>query len=192
MTAPKPSPDRRVRRTRASLQEALASLLTEQDWDQINVQEICDRADVGRSTFYLHFQGKEQLLSESFGGLRRFLQDPARHPGGRIEGLPFLRRLLQHVLEQRKLFQAVIGRGSSQLVQARFRGMVAELTEEDLLRSAKPGWRREVTARFLAGAIVEALAWWVDARCEPRLEEVEGHLQQVCAAVKGAGRTGKM
>jgi len=55
-------PDRRVRRTRESLHKALISLALEKHYDSITVQEILDRADVGRSTFYTHFQSMDELL----------------------------------------------------------------------------------------------------------------------------------
>ncbi len=55
--------DRRVRRTRESLHKALISLALEKNYDSITVQEVLDRADVGRSTFYTHFQSMDELLS---------------------------------------------------------------------------------------------------------------------------------
>jgi hypothetical protein len=54
--------DRRIRRSQKSLHEALLSLVLEKNYDSITVQEILDRADVGRSTFYAHFEGKDELL----------------------------------------------------------------------------------------------------------------------------------
>ena len=53
--------DRRIRRTQKSLHEALISLVLEKSYDSITVQEILDRADIGRSTFYAHFDGKDKL-----------------------------------------------------------------------------------------------------------------------------------
>ena len=55
------STDRRVLRTRAVLRDALITLVGESGWDAITVQDICDRAKVGRSTFYMHFADKEDL-----------------------------------------------------------------------------------------------------------------------------------
>lgn len=55
-------PDRRVQKTRKLLQEALMELVTEKGYEAVTIQEILDKANVGRSTFYAHFQDKEQLL----------------------------------------------------------------------------------------------------------------------------------
>lgn len=54
--------DRRVRRTRRALHQALIGLMLERGYARITVQDILDRADVGRSTFYAHFRNKDDLL----------------------------------------------------------------------------------------------------------------------------------
>ena len=54
--------DRRVRRTRHALENALISLILEKGYDAVTIEEITDRADLGRTTFYLHFRDKEELL----------------------------------------------------------------------------------------------------------------------------------
>src|SRR6516162_298042 len=71
--------DRRVQKTRALLHEALGSLIREKPYDEIAVKEILDRANVGRSTFYMHFQDKDDLLAS---GLYEVLQGlhPAELP----------------------------------------------------------------------------------------------------------------
>lgn len=54
--------DRRVQKTQSSLRQALLSLLAEKPYDSVAVKEILDRANVGRSTFYMHFRDKDDLL----------------------------------------------------------------------------------------------------------------------------------
>lgn len=54
--------DRRIQKTQTLLRAALASLIREKDYDSIAVKEILDRANVGRSTFYMHFRDKDDLL----------------------------------------------------------------------------------------------------------------------------------
>jgi AcrR family transcriptional regulator len=54
--------DRRVQKTRKLLQDALIELVAEKGYESVSIQEILDKANVGRSTFYAHFQDKDQLL----------------------------------------------------------------------------------------------------------------------------------
>jgi AcrR family transcriptional regulator len=62
--------DRRIQRTRRLLQDALVGLILEKGYEAITVQDILDRANVGRSTFYEHFYDKDDLLLSSFEFLR--------------------------------------------------------------------------------------------------------------------------
>src|SRR5690606_22537701 len=61
----RPAEDRRVRRTRQALLQALIELTTEQGYEHVTVQGIAERANVGRTTFYAHFRDKEELLEKS-------------------------------------------------------------------------------------------------------------------------------
>jgi AcrR family transcriptional regulator len=176
--------DRRIRRTRVALRDALISLLQKRGWDDISVQEICEKADVGRSTFYMHYQGKEQLLADGLEDLRKVLAaHPSGNPGHRTRILPFMRGLMDHVQEQRTLFRALIGRGSGHVVQVRFRRMVAELVKAELANGPGQPWQREATSSYVSGAIVELLSWWVEARPARSLEEVEQLFNELTAPI---------
>src|SRR6266516_2886157 len=67
--------DRRVQRTQQLLRNALFSLIQEKGFESLSVQDIIDRADVGRTTFYAHFDNKEDLLLSGFEDLRALLKD---------------------------------------------------------------------------------------------------------------------
>src|SRR6266498_3684845 len=54
--------DRRVQRTRELLQKALIELIGEREYDAITIQDIVNRANVGRTTFYLHYGSKDDLF----------------------------------------------------------------------------------------------------------------------------------
>jgi AcrR family transcriptional regulator len=68
--------DRRPQRTKRQLSQALVGLIAEKRFDDITVQNVIDRADVGRSTFYTHFRDKEDLLQKDW---ERFLDGFAQH-----------------------------------------------------------------------------------------------------------------
>jgi Bacterial regulatory proteins, tetR family len=104
--------DRRVRRTRELLRRALFSLIQEQGYDRITVQDLLDRADIGRSTFYAHYRDKDDLLLSSFEDIRSTLA-AERKAAEQTTGAPsgFLQPLLvvfRHVEGHRHLWQPLV------------------------------------------------------------------------------------
>ena len=72
--------DRRVQRTVQSLRTALLELIKEKNYDDISIEEITERANVGRATFYLHFKDKEDLLLEEFTEIMDVRAQALRNP----------------------------------------------------------------------------------------------------------------
>ena len=70
--------DRRIPRTRAMLQHALTSLILKKGYEAITIQDICDEANVGRSTFYAHYTSKDDLKRSGFEHLRKEFGDRQR------------------------------------------------------------------------------------------------------------------
>lgn len=169
------SVDRRPLRTRRALRDALLSLLVDKGWDELSVQDICDRADIGRSTFYLHFPSKEELLRGSLDDLRGALNALAGEDGDTKSKRPlgFVHGLLAHLYEQRQLCRSIFGRRSAHTVQVRFREMVTKLVADNLAVLAPAGWTRDAAVHYLAGALVEMLAWWIDSRPMRSIDEIE-------------------
>lgn len=162
--------DRRSARTRNALSTALMGLLAERGWDGIAVQDLCQRADVGRSTFYAHFPNKDALLQGGLDGLQAELQrqararaDIARSGADTTEGFGFVPGLIEHARERRAVFRGLIGRRSGYAVQQRFREMVIRLVSHELPASTA-GFPRQAVARCMAAAFVELLSWWVEQR----------------------------
>jgi AcrR family transcriptional regulator len=151
--------DRRVRRSRQRLHEALVALTLERGWDRVTVQAVCSRARVGRSTFYVHFADKEDAL---VGGLEHVRDDLRRLP--RSAAFDFVHGLIEHADASRRLFRAVIGKRSGLVVQRRFREIVLELMIDELRQQRVKIGDLSTVSRFLSGALVELLFAWVDAR----------------------------
>ena len=95
--------DRRVRRTQAALRNALVALIIERGWDGFSVQELCERADVGRSTFYMHYADKEEVLGGGLADVGREIRAQLRSSGA-DRPLAFARPLLEHAQEHLRSF----------------------------------------------------------------------------------------
>ena len=161
-------PDRRVRQSRERLHQALVALILESGWDRVSVQAICARARLGRSTFYVHFADKEDLL---VGGLEHLRDDLRRRRGD--EPFGFVAGLIDHAEQSRRLFRAVIGKRSGLAVQRRFREIVGQLMTEDLRAQGLVEPALAITSRFLSGALVELLLAWVETKELVSAREVE-------------------
>lgn len=163
--------DRRVMRTQRLLREALFSLVLERGWDQVSVRAICERADVGRSTFYVHFADKEDLL---LSGFELFQHDLLRHAqGSEDDPLAFLKPLLVHVQEHHRIARALAGKRSGRAVEHRLLRVISGLLEHALAERLPAGATRDVTLRYLSGAIFEVVIWWLDSRSRAPAAELE-------------------
>jgi AcrR family transcriptional regulator len=151
------APDRRVRRTKKQLREALVNLILERGWDAVSVIDVCARADVGRSTFYTHFVDKEDLLLSGFDDLHVALGEKRLEVVGTFG---FVEMLVDHAREHVKLFRALVGKKSGQSVQRRFRDVVTRLCEAEL--QALGVEDHAVVARYVSGGFVEMLVAWLD------------------------------
>jgi AcrR family transcriptional regulator len=168
--------DQRIRRTCERLGSALVSLIQEKPIDDVTVQEVLDRASVGRSTFYLHYSDKDDLLLSQ---LEKFLETMSTALSLRKEEshrvVP-VEELFAHIGSQRKLYRALADAGRLDdffdLAQGYFaRGIErrlkeskspANLRQSSLRLSELP--QRELGARAsaLAGSMLSLLRWWLD------------------------------
>ena len=179
--------DRRVRRTRGALRDALVDLIVERGWDGFSVQDLCDRADVGRSTFYLHFADKEEVLAGGFADVGKALRAQLAR-SGEARPLAFSRGLLEHALEHLRVWRALVGRRAAHVVQGKMRALVVELVREDLAALLPAGHRREAAVAFLAGALFELLIWSLEARPPTTAEEADALFHELAGpALAAAG-----
>src|SRR5947199_9210097 len=105
--------DRRIQRTQQLLRGALLSLIQEKGFEGLSVQDIIDRANVGRATFYAHFDNKEDLLASGIEGLKASLKERQRQALSQStttdDGLfGFIYELFVHANEHRYDFHAFI------------------------------------------------------------------------------------
>ena len=168
-----PAPtDRRVRRTRELLRGAFLSLIAEKGYDRITVQDILDRADVGRSTFYAHYRDKEDLLRGGFEDIRAALaaeRDTAESEPGAGDDAELLEPLLAvftHVEGHRQFWGPLSRKGGADLITRLLRESVDDLVrrhlQSHLQGSAIDPTQLETAVQFVAGACMGLLVWWLD------------------------------
>lgn len=166
------SVDRRVQRTRQLLNEALMALIVEVGYDAITVQNIIDRANLGRSTFYAHYQHKDDLLLSGMEEVVHSLiggdEESALEEKGEREGRRILSTLpiFRHAQEQYDLHKAIMGgRGIDLIIktiQDHLSSHIQEQIERLVTEGQTPSVPPVVMASYLAGSLMTLLSWWLD------------------------------
>ncbi len=188
--------DRRSQRTQRFIHEALMALMQEKRYDDITVQDIIDRADVGRSTFYAHYQDKEDLMTSGLLRLMQILSEMVTKPSamGETSLLP-TQELFEHVQEHQNLFRGMVrGRGLELFFEKGQEYWNQKLTADLqalLPKGQVPAVPLPVLAQFIAGAFVTMLRWWLDNKMPYSPQEMDEMLQRlIMPAVRECLREG--
>ena len=165
-SAPKSAPiDRRVARTRRTLHHALLALMRRKGYDAITVEDICAEADVGRSTFYAHFAGKDDLKRSGLDHhLRQMLLERAPAPDG-AAAFGFVLPFLEHARDHLDVYQALVAKGGAASTLRMLREIVTEQVRRDVAAAAPDtadAPPREAVVQFVVGAFMAVLVWWLD------------------------------
>ncbi len=181
--------DRRVQKTHQLLQEALVALVAEKGYETVTVQEILARANVGRSTFYAHFQDKDQLLHSCFDSLNGLFEQHTKRlaraeqtPEGDDNAAPTL-SLFQFVGQNHRFFKALLGkRGNGIFHKPIYDYMLAHMNDHLLLLMPHENddpFRREIVAHYLVSAMMGILGWWVEKDMPCAAEVIDKLLKQL-------------
>jgi len=177
------SVDRRIQKTLKLLHEALMSLVVEKKYEKISVQEILDRANVGRSTFYTHYRDKDELLLQAFDGLRAELEAAqAAAPG--ISGksyertIGFSQAMFGHAHGYRQVYAALIRSEAGPIVRQRIQKVIVDLIQVEFKRQSAKGEKTATTLppdlmiHYLASTFLSLLEWWVGEKNELSAESM--------------------
>jgi AcrR family transcriptional regulator len=173
--------DRRSARTRRLLMGALMDLMLVKRYDAITVQEITDRADVGRSTFYAHFTDMDALLVDGarqmIGGL----------PAG--DGPHVSLALLRHIGARAEMYVVMSrGRGLPLFLDALHRELTAVYADRLAARaSAPPAVPLPLLAAMVSSMLLTALRGWLEAGAAEPPETVDRAFRTAADAAIGAG-----
>jgi AcrR family transcriptional regulator len=173
--------DRRVLRTQQLLRGALFALIQEKGFEALSVQNIIDRANVGRATFYAHFDNKEDLLLSGFDALRASLRERQREALSHGSSLDkwtfgFSHDMLAHVNDYRHLFRAMAGKRSGAAVQRVMHKLTIDLVRDDLKAMAdridSHAAVTDAVVEFIAGGLFGLLMWWLRGKNRLSVEEL--------------------
>jgi len=189
------APDRRVQRTRTLLQDALIALVLEQGYAAVTVQDIIDRANIGRATFYAHVLDKQQLLLSGFEQLRVFLAQPhAAMAASGEQRLGFSLALFEHALRYRRVYQALIGKQSGAVGLEHMQQLLTALVRDELAALARRDDSvpipREIVVQYTVSVFMGLLIWWADHKPPDTAAQMDAIFQQLTrpGVLAGVGR----
>lgn len=172
--------------TACLMDEALIALLEKKNYEYITVKEICDKAGVHRSTFYLHYETMEDLLSECIAYMGRKISLKFNKDGvldkKRIETCPleelklltpqYLLPYLQFVKENKQVFTAAVSQPSVLRTQEITRLLYDDFFEPILKRFQIPENERKYKITFYLGGLGAVILEWVKRGCRDEIEEI--------------------
>lgn len=173
--------DQRIENTYTALQGSMRELLGQSAWDEITVRMLCDRAGVSRTTFYSHFNNKEDLLDSLLDMFEAAML--AANNGRSLEqtqSFTFLPLLVGHVSGNRALFAATNQEVDGYPVAVRFRRLIEKLVATELAEF-RANSSSNYSQSFIAGGIYWCLVTWCgsskDATHLKLLEEIDGYVR---------------
>jgi AcrR family transcriptional regulator len=164
--------DRRAQRTREQLQRALVELIAERGYDAITIQDIVDRAELGRTTFYLHYNSKDELFMSCHEAIIKEFHLGLIHPLTRDELLspqmpPQMAASYQHLEDGRALLYPIFRGKDSQIILRQIRDRSAREIEANLRRvfgEAESKVPLDMLANYLVGAQIALMQWWLEKK----------------------------
>lgn len=182
--------DLRQRRTRQSLVRALEELLAERTFQSLSVTDICQRAMVHRTTFYAHFNDKQELLRYLLLGVERRCVEtclPKDWSGkARDYFLTAARNVLDFFQSRRSLYRACLRSGAdidAHVLEDQAAEDLVQLLSQPRFHTAFPDSDPRITARFYTGAMLSLLRWWLDSEDPVPVERLIAHLEHFIPAL---------
>ena len=181
-----PCEDRRIAKSRRALRGALVELMEERGYDALTVNDLCERADTSRGTFYNHFRDKESLLAsfedeviEGLGGvLAKFQNIKLRELAAYSlthRPLPMLVELYDYLSEEGPFLHAMLGPGGDARFGMRLREAVCGRFVRSLLHERyqnDPSAFTRYYISFYSGAYLGVISEWIDSGMTETSEEM--------------------
>lgn len=174
--------DRRIQKTKKSLTEALIHLILEKGYEKVTIQNIIDKANVGRSTFYIHYESKEQLLLDGHNNLdvKMFFSEK---DGAEIK----FENLFNHIAENHQLAKAMLGKKGGNMMTEFFKNNIALKIKKkfsDQFGKSKSDQKLLIFLSDAAGsAVISLLVSWIEDEMTFTTQEMSLNCQNIVTAI---------
>ncbi len=172
--------------TAIKMDKAFLQLLEKKDFEYISIKEICEKAGVNRSTFYLHYDNTSDLLSESIRYMNEqflsYFQAESVEIITKLKICPieelilvepkYLMPYLTYIKEHKKLFQTVISKPTSMNLEETYQRMFQRVFNPIMERFDFPVSERNYVMAFYINGIIAIIMEWVKSDCCDTIEQI--------------------
>ena len=170
-------PDRRVTKTRKAIYHAFLQLLNQKDYETITVQEIIDLADIGRSTFYSHYESKELLLDELCKKLFHHLFERDEH----LSPQDYLAHIFQHFKKNQDHVASLLLSKNDYFIRQLRKELehdVYPMLADELVQS-HPNIPHSYLKHLVVSHFIETISWWLKKGKSYTEQEVVGFYMDI-------------
>lgn len=160
--------DRRIQRTKRLLYDSLIALVLERGYDDIRIRDITDHANLGYSTFYLHYDDKDALLTEYlkevFQGIVQQTRPRRENTSKKDERLGIV--TFRYMEENRELYRRLLHSHGAAVVMRQLRKTIAIVVHKDLqiiTQGRANPLPLDLMAHWVAGSVVALIDWWMES-----------------------------
>lgn len=178
--------DRRILKTRMVLQDAMFSLMQEKSYNKITIQEIIDRANVGRSTFYSHFETKDDLLLSSIEilleMLNQYIVDYLESNEKKPRLLP-VAELFDHIRENSKPMKGLMKAESSEVffnkVQTYWNNNIDRYLKARFPKDSEPELPLAILTNHITSTLINLIKWWINNKMPYSSAQMDCYFQEL-------------
>lgn len=174
---------RQTERTRSAILTSFRELVFSEKYQDISVSRIVAGANVGRSTFYLHYEDKEALLIESLGGILDLLANACRPNADEAELTAALDHIWQYRDKGRRIFAGVSG----DRLEKALAKIIAMVLRDNLADDGAPVAQIFISNQMSA-SILSLLRTWLAGEASARSSDLARHLCASSAAIASNSR----
>ncbi|MBH5316846.1 TetR/AcrR family transcriptional regulator [Paenibacillus sp. GSMTC-2017] len=183
--------DRRIKRTRQFIKEALIKLMSEKSYSSISIQDITEYANINRSTFYYHYMDKEDLLQVSMDEMiakaivdvstKQASNDDSKATYNDYDPVPFFIRMFEHIQSNAPFYRVMLEEAPT------FRRRITEAIKQQYMESIalmQPDERqlivsKQMLATFVSGAYISIIIQWLENNLADSVTEMAEQLSKI-------------
>ena len=177
--------DRRIRRTKKLLKQALAQLMDEKDFKDITVKDITERADLNRGTFYLHYTDTYDILNkiedEILKNIQNMIDQNIEKTNASDSVIPALKPIAEYIMENADICRCLINNKASVDFIEKFQNLIYDNCSDIIKRrhNVKDSKQNEFYLSFITLGIIGMVKKWLDTKPMVSAEEIVVFVDQI-------------